>query len=76
MERITDEKTRLLIALQQINNVEKLLKDNEWETYLYSHLTTIEYELQRQLSNITKHDRRRFQESGGEHVDAPAKQRS
>lgn len=71
-----DQKTRLLLALQQINNVQRLTRDNQWEKYLHSHLNTVECELQRQLSNLTQHDRRRFQESSGKLPDVAEEQRS
>ena len=61
-----NEKERLLLALQQINNITSLLQDNKYKHYLYSNLITIEVELQRQLTNLTYHERRRFQESNAE----------
>ena len=65
-----NEKERLLLALQQINNITSLLQDNKYKDYLYSNLITIEVELQRQLTNLTYHERRRFQVSSKEHADA------
>ena len=64
-----NEKERLLLALQQINNITSLLQDNKYKNYLYSNLITIEVELQRQLTNLTYHERRRFQNSDQQHVD-------
>ena len=46
------EKERLIIALNQIDNVTALLENNEWKNYLYNHLSPIQYELQRQLTNL------------------------
>jgi hypothetical protein len=46
-----DEKTKLILAQMQINNLVELLKDNQFERYLYSHLITIDVELKRQLSH-------------------------
>jgi len=46
-----DSKTKLILALQQIDNVVQLTSDNEWKQYLYSHLISIKYELERQLAN-------------------------
>ena len=46
-----DEKTKLILAQMQINNLVELLKDNQYERYLYSHLITIDVELKRQLTN-------------------------
>ena len=45
-----DDKTKLILALLQINNLTELLADNEWETYLYSRLVSLRVEVQRQLS--------------------------
>ena len=64
-----NEKERLLIALQQINNITNLLQDNQYKDYLYGKLITIEVELQRQLTNITYHERRRVQGSSEELAD-------
>jgi len=68
-----NEKTRLILALQQINNITSLLQDNKYKNYLYSNLITIEVELQRQLTNLTYHERRRFQGSNQESLDVAAK---
>ena len=46
-----NEKTKLILALQQVDNLVQLLKDNEYERYLYSHLITLDVELKRQLSH-------------------------
>jgi len=43
---------KLLFALNQIENITQLIKDNEYESYLISHLTPIHTELSRQLTNI------------------------
>lgn len=45
--------TKLILALQQIENLTSLLKENEYEKYLYSHLISMQVELQRQLTNLT-----------------------
>jgi len=45
-----DEKTKLILALQQVDNLVQLLSGNEYERYLYSNLITIDVELKRQLS--------------------------
>ncbi len=42
---------KLFIALIQVNNLVSLLEDNEWGTYLHNHLSTVKYELERQLAN-------------------------
>ena len=46
-----NEKTKLILAQIQINNLVELLKGNEYEKHLYSHLITIDVELKRQLSH-------------------------
>jgi hypothetical protein len=43
---------RLILALEQVHNLMSLLEDNEYEKFLVSHLLPLEYELQRQLTNI------------------------
>ena len=45
-----DDKTKLILALLQINNLTELLAGNELETYLYSRLISLKVELERQLS--------------------------
>jgi hypothetical protein len=45
-----DDKSKLILALLQINNLTELLSGNEWETYLYSRLISLKVELERQLS--------------------------
>ena len=47
-----NEETKLILALYQVDNLTSLLKDNEWKQFLYSHLTPIKYELERQLTNL------------------------
>ena len=65
-----NEKERLLIALQQINNITNLIQDNQYKEFLYGKLISVEVELQRQLTNITYHERRRVQVSSEEPADA------
>ena len=61
-----NEKERLLLALQQINNIVNLIQDNQYKQFLYGKLISVEVELQRQLTNITYHERRRIQGSNEE----------
>jgi len=49
---VINEETKLILALYQVDNLTSLLKDNEWKQFLYSHLTPIKYELERQLTNL------------------------
>jgi hypothetical protein len=48
---MTDE-IKLLLALNQLENVMKLMKNSEYENYLCSHLILVQVELQRQLTNL------------------------
>jgi hypothetical protein len=45
-------KTRLLLALSQVEGISKLMKDNESEHYLNTFLTPVNAELNRQLTNL------------------------
>ena len=47
-----NDQTKLVFALEHIAHLHDLIEDNEWENYLKSNLLTIEYELERQLSQI------------------------
>ncbi len=47
------ETQKIASALSQIDNLIILLEDNEWKTFLYSHLIPLKYELQRQQSLLT-----------------------
>jgi len=52
-----DERTKLHLALRQIDNVISLMDGNEWETYLSRPLSVIKYELERQLTNLSNTDK-------------------
>jgi hypothetical protein len=45
------EQMKLILALQQIDNLISLTKENEYEKFMYSHLIQIQVELKRQLSH-------------------------
>jgi hypothetical protein len=47
------EAERLVIALDQVDNLTSLLEDNEWKNFLYQHLIPLKYELQRQQGLLT-----------------------
>jgi hypothetical protein len=51
-----DEKIKLILARQQINNLVELLKGNEYEKFLYSKLIGIDVELTRQLSHYNEYN--------------------
>ena len=70
------EKERMLKALVHINDIQSLIKDNQFEKYLQDHLIVVEYELQRQLSLINADDRRRIQIGNPEYSDDAEQQRS
>jgi hypothetical protein len=48
-----NETTKIILALQQIENLTLLLEHNEYQDFLYSHLISVEVELKRQLTNLT-----------------------
>ena len=41
-----------MIGLHQVENLISLLKENEWETYMFPKLSSVRYELKRQLHNL------------------------
>jgi len=45
------EQMKLILALQQIDNITSLLQNNKYQKFLYNHLIQIDVELKRQLSN-------------------------
>lgn len=47
-----DQKMKLILALQQIDNLTSLLDNNEYQTFFYSHLISMQVELQRQLKLV------------------------
>ena len=42
---------KLVFALEHIAHLHDLIEDNEFEHYLNNHLTSLEYEFERQLKN-------------------------
>jgi len=49
---VNKEQEKLIIALNQVENLITLLKSNEWEQYLFTKLISVKYELERQLTNL------------------------
>lgn len=47
-----DPKSKLILALMQIDNLTSLIEGNEYQKFLYSHLIPVQIELQRQLTNL------------------------
>jgi hypothetical protein len=45
-----NENIKLILALQQIDNLTDLLKGNEYQNYLCGHLIQLQVELKRQLN--------------------------
>tara|TARA_B100001029_G_scaffold163700_1_gene154014 strand:+ start:34 stop:207 length:174 start_codon:yes stop_codon:yes gene_type:complete len=43
--------TKLVFALEHVAHLHDLIEDNEYEHYLNDHLTSLEYEFERQLDN-------------------------
>ncbi len=52
-----EQKTKLILALQQIENVRNLTQGNQYTGFLTSHLLPIKYELERQLANLTGYNK-------------------
>ena len=52
-----NDQMKMILALQQINNITELVKDNEYERFLYGHLISVRVELERQLTNLTHHSK-------------------
>jgi len=49
-----EEKTKIIFALQQIDNISNLIEGNEYERFLISHLIPLKVEFERQLSHLTE----------------------
>jgi hypothetical protein len=45
-----NKKAKLLLALTQVENIAKLVEGNPWQGFISSHLLTLKYEFERQLS--------------------------
>lgn len=45
-----NQKAKLLLAADQINNILKLTEDNQWKGFFQSQLIPVYYEIQRQLT--------------------------
>jgi sRNA-binding regulator protein Hfq len=46
------EHIKLLLAIDQVDNLTSLLEGNEYQQFFYSHLISIQTELKRQLTCI------------------------
>ena len=47
-----DKQTKLILALYQVDGITQLTKDNEYRQFIFMHLNSIKYELERQLTNL------------------------
>ena len=47
-----DRELKLILALQQTENIYNLLQDGEYVAFFASHLLPIKYEIERQLTNL------------------------
>jgi hypothetical protein len=45
-----NQQTKLLLALQQIDNISNLVRENNYEAFFTSHLLPVQYEIIRQLT--------------------------
>ena len=52
-----DKQTKLTLALYQVDNIIKLIEDNEYRQYMFMHLNPVYYELKRQLTNLSITDK-------------------
>ena len=49
-----NRQTKLILALQQTENIYSLLQEGEYAAFFASHLLPIKYEIERQLNCLTK----------------------
>ena len=54
---VMDEKTKLILALHQVDGITGLTKDNEYRQFIFMHLNSIKCELERQLTNLAVADK-------------------
>ena len=52
-----DDITKLILAKYQVENIIELTKDNEYKQFIFMHLNSVYYELERQLTNLTITDK-------------------
>lgn len=48
-----NDRTKLILALNQVENIAKLIIGNQWEGFFSSHLIPLKFELERQISLLT-----------------------
>lgn len=52
-----DKKTKLILALQQVENIRELVKDNQWQGFFSSHLLPLKFEFERQIILLTNNSK-------------------
>jgi hypothetical protein len=52
-----NQKTKLILAQMQIENIHNLLKDGQYAGFFTSHLLPVKFEIERQLANLTNTNR-------------------
>ena len=52
-----DRQTKLILALQQTENIYNLLQEGEYAAFFAFHLLPIKYEIERQLNCLTNTNR-------------------
>ena len=52
-----DEQTKLILALHQVEGIVGLTKDNPYKQFIFMHLNSVKYELERQLTNLAATDK-------------------
>lgn len=48
-----NRQTKLILALQQTENIYSLLQEGEYAAFFASHLLPIKFEIERQLTNLS-----------------------
>jgi hypothetical protein len=48
-----DQKTKLILAQMQVENIHNLLRDGQYAGFFSSHLLPIRFEIERQLNCLT-----------------------
>jgi len=51
------QKTKLILALQQVENIHNLLQDGQYAGFFSSHLYPIKFEIERQLAILTGYNK-------------------
>jgi len=52
-----NQKTKLILAQMQVENIRNLLKEGPYAGFFTSHLLPVKYEIERQLCNLTNTNR-------------------